>query len=308
MKIKASLFLVFFNSILFSLSALAVDIPGPLVESKWLQANIKNVILLDVRKKISAETKRIAGATLVPWKKVRAKKLENGVQLIKMLPSRKAFEKLMQSLGVNNDSMIIITSDAIDDSTTFLGTRLYCQLKYYGHDKIALLNGGNAKWFAEKRPTSTTSPEINTGNFTITTERKDILATTADVEKALHDKNILLIDTRSQDMYLGLYYKKKYVYASGHIPSSKSADGDIFLKYGKIKTFHKPDKIKMALTAKGIKSDSPNIAYCNSGHLASGIWFIEHELLGNNKASLYDGSMHAWTKKSNRPVVSMKME
>lgn len=137
---------------------------------------------------------------------------------------------------------------------------------------------------------------------------KDILATTEDIEKALNDKNITLIDARSEDMYLGLFYKKKYVYGAGHIPGAKSADGDIFLKHGNVKTFHAPEKIKTALMAKGIDPESKSIAYCNSGHLASGIWFIVHEILGNKNAALYDGSMHAWTKDSDRPVISMKVE
>jgi thiosulfate/3-mercaptopyruvate sulfurtransferase len=260
------------------------------------------------RHTVGLTTKRIAGATLVPWKKVRAKAKENGVDLIKMAPSKAAFEELMQSLGVNNDSAIVITSDAKDDSTTFLGTRLYWQLKYYGHDNVALLNGGNAKWFDEKRATATNSPDRKTGNFVASAERKDILATTEDVEKAINDESISLIDTRSQDQYLGLYYKKSYVYSPGHIPTAKSADGDIFLKYGGVKTFHPADQVKLALEAKGIKPDAPSIIYCNSGHLASGVWFIQHELLGNKNASVYDGSMHAWTKDGGRQVVTMKME
>jgi len=64
----------------------------------------------------------------------------------------------------------------------------------------------------------------------------------------------------------------------------------------------------VALIAKGIDPESKSIAYCNSGHLSSGLWFIEHEMFGNKNASLYDGSMHAWTKDSKRPLISMKME
>jgi thiosulfate/3-mercaptopyruvate sulfurtransferase len=300
--------LAFIGAALLPLSAVAFNVPGPLVETDWVEANLKDVVVLDVRKKAASDTKRIAGATLVPWKKVRAKRSENGVELIKMLPTKEAFEDLMQSLGVNNDSAIIVTSESKDASTTFLGTRLYWQLKYFGHDNVALLNGGNAKWFKEKRATSTTSSARALGDFTAAEERSSMLATTADVEKAVNDDSVLLIDTRSQDQYLGLFYKKSYVYAPGHIPGAKSVDGDIFLKYGKIKTFHKPDKIQMAMTAKGVPAGSSVIAYCNSGHMSAGVWFIQSELLGNTKATMYDGSMHEWTKDSSRSVVSMKME
>jgi len=84
-------------------------VPGLLVETNWLKSNLQNVIVLDVRKKAQQDTQRIAGATIVPWKKVRAKKKENGIDLIKMLPEKSAFEELMQSMVVNNDSVIVIT-------------------------------------------------------------------------------------------------------------------------------------------------------------------------------------------------------
>jgi thiosulfate/3-mercaptopyruvate sulfurtransferase len=51
----------------------------------------------------------------------------------------------------------------------------------------------------------------------------------------------------------------------------------------------------------GILIDQPAVSYCNSGHLAAGPWFIEYELIGNKKTSLYDGSMHLWTLQK-RPV------
>ena len=297
----------FVSLMLISLPVYALDIPSPLVETEWLGSNLSNIVLLDVRKKFKDDTKRIAGATIVPWGKVRAKRTIKGVDLIKMLPEKKDFENLMQSVGVNNDSIVVITSESIDSDTTFFGTRLYWQLKYFGHENVALLQGGNAKWFKEKRSLSTKNPANKKGNFKASKEDKTILATTADIEKALADKSITLIDARSEDMYLGLF-NKSYVSGAGHISGAKSADGAIFLKHGKVKTFHKSEKIKTALLAKGINPEANTIVYCNSGHLGSGLWFIEHELLGNKNASLYDGSMHEWTKDNAHSVVSMKVE
>ena len=57
----------------------------------------------------------------------------------------------------------------------------------------------------------------------------------------------------------------------------------------------------------GVKTDAKTITYCNSGHLASGGWFMMHELMGNKNVKLYDGSMHEWTLEKH-PVTAMKME
>ena len=56
-----------------------------------------------------------------------------------------------------------------------------------------------------------------------------------------------------------------------------------------------------------INPDKQAIAYCNSGNLATGSWFIMSELMGNKNVKVYDGSMHQWTLEK-RDVTTMKME
>jgi thiosulfate/3-mercaptopyruvate sulfurtransferase len=53
-----------------------------------------------------------------------------------------------------------------------------------------------------------------------------------------------------------------------------------------------------------IKPDRSTITYCNTGHLASGAWFVAHEILKNKDAKLYAGSMNEWTHLKN-PVVGL---
>ena len=304
--------ILFLNALLFYAALLArpgfaFEVPGPLVETDWLQDHLQDVVVLDVREAEPTDTNSIAGARRLPWKSVRADRQENGETLLKMLPSKAAFETLMRSLGVNKDSAIVITSEAEDVSTTFTGTRLYWQLKYFGHDNVALLNGGNAKWFQEQRPISASVTRPAPGNFVAGEERRSILATTRDVEEALQDNSVTLLDTRPLVQYLGLY-KKSYVYAPGHIPGAKSADSAALLSPGRIKMLLDVEGLTEVLKERGIDPHARSIVYCNSGHLASGSWFVEHELLGNPDVRLYDGSMHAWTKDSRRPLVRMKIE
>jgi len=279
----------------------SITIDTPLVSTYWLLDHQNEVIVLDVQKKIKKGMKTIDGAILVDWSKVRAKKTEDGMALIKMLPTKSEFNKHMQSLGVNNNSAIVITTSGKDTSNTFLGTRLYWQLKYYGHDNVAILNGGNAKWQHEKKPMGHTK-KPSKGSFVATTERKNLLATTSDVEKAVKSGDTTLVDSREEDQYLGLFYKKKYVYKAGHIPGAKLAFGGTFLKHGKGKTFQTKETMREIFKAKGITTTDKGIAYCNSGHLGSGLWFVQHEVLGNKSFKLYDGSMHAWTKGNKRPT------
>ena len=289
--------------------AQAGKVPGPLVDVNWLKANKANVVLLDVRKKAASFTKtgHIPGAIVVPWKQVRAKKKVGGVELIKMLPSAASFARLMKASGVNKDSAIVITTNGNSSPIVFLGTRLYWQLKYYGHDNVAMLDGGTAAWKAAKLPISKDKSAAKPGNWTATAERKEMLATTDDIAMMVKNGSTDLVDARTLDYHLGLEQKKKYVYNNGHIPGSKIVPHDILLAHKGPKTFRSPAQLKASLTAMGVNLSAANATYCNSGHLGSGLWFAMHELAGNKNAKLYDGSMHAWTKDKNHPVTKMKL-
>ena len=284
-------------------------VPGPLVDAAWLAANKDKVLILDVRKDTKSFTSEghIPGSVLVPWKSVRANKKVMGKTIHGMLPSKERFNALMKSLGANNDSSIVIITRGHNAPQVNFGTRLYWQLKYYGHDDVALLNGGFAKWVADKKPVSKDPAKAPAaGTFAATTERRQLLATTADVEKIVKDKSATFFDARGYDQYLGLFYKKKILTEGGHIPGGKFAASSAFLAHGHgPKTFATATKIKMALN--GIGANGKAVAFCNTGHMASGLWFVMHELGGNKNAKLYDGSMHAWTTTGHH-AVSLKAE
>jgi len=48
--------------------------------------------------------------------------------------------------------------------------------------------------------------------------------------------------------------------------------------------------------------EGEQITFCDTGHLASVGWFVGHELRGNRKVKMYDGSMVEWTKDPKVPV------
>jgi thiosulfate/3-mercaptopyruvate sulfurtransferase len=302
--------LLAFLSAVAATPAYAGGHPGPLVDVKWLTQNKDKVLILDVRKDTKSFSKdgHIPGSILVNWKKVRANKTIDGVKYIKMLPSKKDFEAMMQAAGVNNDSLVVLTSKGTKPKEVFFATRLYWQLKYYGHDNVTVLDGSTAGWADAKRPLSKTAAAPAKGNFTARAARKEILATTKDVEATLG--KAILVDGRTLDYFIGLEQKSKYVFDKGHIPGSKILPNDLVFKHGKGKglKFRSADELKVAIAALGIPSSGDVIAYCNSGHLGSGPWFILSELLGNKQARLYDASLHGWTMGNKRPMVAGLMK
>lgn len=312
----------------------AAELPGPLVETEWLAKHLKdkNLVLLDVRADVASFTAKatpapnipgmnpcgakkdkksetaghIPGARLWNWKTVRTKRVIDGMELDGMAPTKESFETMMREFGVNNDSAVVITADAGDTSTLTFATRAYWTLKYYGHDKVAVLNGGTVKWKAENRPMGFDKDEgFPKSNFTARAERREMLATTGDVETAMKG-GVQLIDGRTANYYLG-QEKKDYVYAKGHIPGAKNL-AHTQLVDEKTHAFKSVADLKKLAADMGVNTTKPTITYCDSGHLSTGQWFVLSELMDNKKAMLYDGSMHEWTKRKADAAVSTKAE
>lgn len=177
---------------------------------------------------------------------------------------------------------------------------MYWTLKYFGHDNMALLDGGLKKWRAESRPVVHESAAVPANQFAAGAPRNELLAQLGDVEKATATAGAQLIDGRTADYYLGQSITPD-VAGKSHIPSSRMLSHKDLIDEKTGAFLPRGELLALAADA-GIKADGEAIAYCNTGHLGSGPWFVLSEVLGNKKAKLYDGSMHEWTKNSSRPL------
>ncbi|MGB5337499.1 MAG: rhodanese-like domain-containing protein, partial [Gammaproteobacteria bacterium] len=201
---------------------------------------------------------------------------------------------------------IVIVSKGQNNDHLTMATRLYWQLKYFGHDNMGILNGGVAAWLADGRQVASGASKPLPGDWQAGAGRNAILASTADVAAAVKSGDAQLVDTRSLSQYLGTA-KKPYVHAMGHIPGAKVYPYELMNTAGESARFLPAEKLGQLMVAMDIDEDAATITYCNSGHLASGGWFIMSELLGNKNVRLYDGSMHEWTLMK-QPVKAMQME
>jgi len=287
----------------------AVQLPGPLVDTEWLATNMDKdkIVVLDVRRESDVSKHGfIPRSRLWKWDNVRVDRVINGVALESMVPTSEQFETIMRDLGINNDTPVVIVPMSSDTSSLTMGTRAFWTFKYFGHDNVALLDGGTSKWIDEKREVSTLSAEAKeAGNLKVKSQNDDIAASTEEVTAASGNKKVQLIDGRTPDFYLG-EKKKEYVYAKGHIPGARNFPPALLIDPS-TNAFKPVSELRQLLSDNGVDVNKAVITYCDSGHLSTGIWFVLHELIGNKNVKLYDGSMHEWTKDDKRPV-TMKEE
>ena len=306
-------------------SVVAATLPGPVVTVQWLHDHQNEVTVVDIRddlKSFTAEPKfdvdpktgtkilkesggHIAGAISIDFGKIREEHIIDGVKIKFQLPAKESFQKVMDDFGLNKiDKPLVIV--AIGDSVESLdmATRLYFQLRYFGaaQGTMAILNGGVNAWIQAGYPVSTDKAAAVKGNWIATGEDADILATMQQVKQSLQKGSDLFVDARPTAQYLSIV-KSPVDKAAGHLSGARSFPTDAIVKpVGTAREFMTAEEYKKIYSELNINPDKPNVAYCNTGHLASGAWFVSHEIMGNKNARLYAGSMTEWTNLGNPTV------
>jgi thiosulfate/3-mercaptopyruvate sulfurtransferase len=206
---------------------------------------------------------------------------------------------LIEAAGLNPEQHVVIyatSSKSVDDFKD--ATRLFWVLEYLGFPTVSILDGGFAKWQAEKREVQTQPVEPKPTSLPNLKPREELRANAEKVAEAEKSKDAALLDCRSPEEFAGSK-KNDAVAKAGHVPGAVSLPADAMLDPARNTVA--PDKTKKDLEALGVKPEEPAIAYCNTGRQAS-VGYFTLRMLGKNNVALYDGSMSDWTSRPERPV------
>jgi len=309
--------------------------PGPLVDVNWLEKNLEKITLLDVRADVNSFAKRskggspvnpcgagvkgkevepvaghIPGAVLVRWSLLTTQRAVAGQKTDGWLPEREDFERLMQKSGVDKNQPIVITYKGEKAIETAMAARLYYTLKYFGHDVVAILDGGTAAWMQSGRKVKFGRSKSGRGDFSAGPGRAEMVAALSDVKTVSDGGNGQLLDMREPAGYLGVARNIEAVDPQwhGHIPGARNVPMTVLSNdVGPAALLFDKDTLQQTLALMGASPDTPTTVYCNSGIMASVGWFVLSELLGNSDVRLYDGSMQEWTLEK-MPLTAMKLK
>jgi thiosulfate/3-mercaptopyruvate sulfurtransferase len=195
-----------------------------------------------------------------------------------MLPGAAAFGAAMAALGVGRDDRIIV----YDDSPLRSATRAWFMLRHYGAERVAILDGGMARWRSESRP-------IESGPAAPRRARFDAVARGEIVSKAMVAGGVgsPVLDARSRARFDGSAPDPRPGVAPGHIPGARNLPyGDLYRADGTLKS---NEDLAAAFAMAGVDPHSPFVATCGSGVTATSLLFAARRL-GGRDARLYDGS------------------
>jgi thiosulfate/3-mercaptopyruvate sulfurtransferase len=268
-----------------------------LVEPEWLEQHLEDdgirIVEVDENPVLYAEA-HIPGAIGFDWQK----DLQDQVRRDFLGPEE--FGELFGRHGISNDHLIVLYGDR----NNWFAAYTYWYLKYYGHDKVKLLNGPRERWIAEGRPTTTDVPSHPPATFAAEPGDAAIRAKRDEVLAAL-DGSRRLVDVRSPAEFAGEIispsgYEQEGAQRAGHIPGAASIPWSSAVKEDG--TFKSADELRELYGGKGVLSGDPIIAYCRIGERSAHTWFVLHELLGQEDVKNYDGSWTEWGSLVGVPV------
>jgi thiosulfate/3-mercaptopyruvate sulfurtransferase len=210
------------------------------------------------------------------------------------LPDPQRFARTLAALGVGADTQVV----AYDQDSGIYASRFWWMVRWLGHDAVAVLNGGFAKWLADARPVSTTTERRAAQRF-VAHLRPEMLVSTADLS-ARRNNAWRLVDARAPERFRGDV--EPLDKAAGHIPgavnhhfqTNLNAQGTLRSRSELAAHFHD--------TMHGTTPESV-VCYCGSGVTAcQNLLALEHA--GLRGAKLYAGSWSEWSADPERPIAT----
>lgn len=214
-----------------------------------------------------------------------------------MLPSPEKFSSRMRKMGIGDGKRVI----AYDSVGLFSAARAWWMFKVFGHDDVAVLDGGLKKWLAEARRTED-GPALKAQERHFTARFKgSMVKDMKDVSAALKSGTAQVADARSGTRFRGEEVEPRPGVRAGHMPGAMNVHyASLLNPDGTLKS---PDGIAAAFTAAGIDLSRPVITSCGSGVTAA-ILTLGLTLTGTRDHALYDGSWTEWGGNPDSPVVT----
>jgi thiosulfate/3-mercaptopyruvate sulfurtransferase len=264
----------------------------PLVDTAWLAANLANVVIFDATyylpgEGLNAETEyqkaHIPGARLFSVDEVA----DPDTSLPHMVPSAGRFAKLMGAHGVSNASTVVF----YDQKGLFSAARGWWLFGLFGHDAVAVLDGGLPKWSNEGRPLiAGPQPEVAPVSFT-PHFRATWLRGLGDMQQNLQTQAEIVLDARAAARFAGRVAEPRPGLASGHIPGAKNLPfGDVLTL---AQTMLSPEQLRTKFAALGVGPNSRVVTSCGSGVTAT-VLSLALARAGLPVGAVYDGSWTEW--------------
>ncbi len=204
-----------------------------------------------------------------------------------MLPAPADFARAMAALGIGDDSMVV----AYDSYGLMSAARAWWMLRTFGHEAVAVLDGGLPKWQREGRPLESGEPGPRAATFT-PRFRPELVRSKQQVLANLASRAEQVLDARAAGRFTGVEPEPRAGLRGGHIPGSRNLPFTQLLD-PETKTVLPAEALRARFAAAGIDPARPVVTSCGSGVTAC-VLALGLARIGAPDAAVYDGSWSEW--------------
>ncbi len=272
--------------------------PDVLVETDWVAEHLSDpaVRVIEADEDIVLyEVGHIPGAVKLDWQ------VDVQDHINRDFIDQQGFAQLMSRWGITNDTILVFYGD----KNNWYACYSFWLFSMYGHTKLKVMNGGRAKWEAERRPLTREAPHYEACVYHAQVPDESIRAFRNDVIAGLKNPGRSLVDVRSQPEYTGdlchvVNYPQEEAQRSGHIPGARNIPWSSATNEDG--TFKSAEELRRIYSGKDITPDNEVVTYCRIGERAAHSWFVLAKLLGYPRVRNYDGSWTEWGNVVGLPI------
>ena len=250
-----------------------------------------DVRIVDARPRKEYRRGHVPGAVNLEWVDLRER--GGGLMTGRLDDDADYLAEVVGARGISPDHWVIVLGDPL--SHWGEEARVAWVLRYLGHERISLLDGGMTAWNAAELP-------VQRGVLTLPAEvytpeiDESVLARKADVRRFSDDVDnwrTVIVDVRTPEEFAGARDAARYgAPRNGRIPGAIHLPWRVLLdENGQLR--HR-DKLQAVLVPRGIRPDADIITYCTGGVRSSHTWYVL-SALGYPNVRNYGGSWWEWS-------------
>jgi len=276
--------------------------PDALIEPESLAAALgaKDLVVIDITKSLPNEHRddraayrdaHIPGALFLDIDAVA----DRMTPLPHMLPAAEDFARAIGAFGIGKATRVVF----YDQKGMSSAARGWWMMRVFGHDRVAVLDGGLPAWRAAGFSVATGEPATPDPVAFVPAFRPHLVADLARVQAVCAGDDIVLVDARPAGRFRGEAPEPRPGIRGGHVPGACNLPHlDLLDADGR---FRPAGELRLRLAEAGLDGSRPAIAMCGSGVSACAIALAAH-LVGLPEVAVYDGSWTEWGGRDDTPI------
>lgn len=281
-----------------------MDTTDPLVSAAWLAERLDapDIRVIDAtwfmpndprNAKTLFEERRIPGAIFFDIDEIA----DTDSELPHMLPSPEKFASRMKKAGVGDGTRVVV----YDNHGLMTAARVWWTFRVFGHEDVAVLDGGFPAWERGGYPIETGAPRKRMERHFTARMRSDLVRNLADVQRAIDGGRTPILDARAAPRFTGEAPEPRAGLRSGHMPGALNVPFQSLLNAdGTVKS---ADELKQIFEGAGLAANTAPICSCGSG-ITAAVIALALARVGRWDAAVYDGSWTEWGGRADTAIVT----